>query len=356
MLPLLERRSPLRSLVRASSSLGTSGRPKSEGSRTPFSAERLTEWLEPDFRRGNRSPKHELFTFDAPGRHHVEAPSIKMLFSISLTAWCVFLWVDSRLVVRRLPLIPFGDAVLGFKSEGGWLSWNEFCLRSLENPEAAVFSVPYWALVSLGLAFSWRAIAPERDRRVHEEGWDRDRCDHRVFAVLQGYSDPVAELLQAISTPHDTYALHEAYEAVEAVNLSGGNDAAVPLAGLLKDNIEATRITTVHALGKLHADPNLVVPALFEAFAEKDLRYVVTVTLGELVAIDRRIVPTLILALRNENPQIRHAAASALLTIGPAAGAAVPALIVALDDEPLRFEVLLALKKMGSKAKAAARA
>ena len=230
----------------------------------------------------NRSPKHELFTFDAPGRHHVEALDQNALLHQSDGAVRLSL-VDSRLVVRRLPLIPFGDAALGFKSEGGWLSWNEFWLWSRENPEAAVFSVPYWALVSLGLAFSWRAIAPERDRRVHEEGWIAIGAITVCLAVLQGRTDPVAELLQAISTPHDTYALHEAYEAVEAVNRAGrGNDAAVPLAGLLKDNIEATRITTVQALGKLHADPNLVVPALIEAFAEKDLRYVVTVTLGEL--------------------------------------------------------------------------
>ena len=34
---------------------------------------------------------------------------IRMLMPLSLTAVCVFLWVDSWSVVRRLPLIPFGD-------------------------------------------------------------------------------------------------------------------------------------------------------------------------------------------------------------------------------------------------------
>jgi HEAT repeat protein len=47
------------------------------------------------------------------------------------------------------------------------------------------------------------------------------------------------------------------------------------------------------------------------------------------------------------DPNIRHVAASAILKISPAAEAAVPALVETLDDKPLRFEVLLALEKMG---------
>ena len=66
---------------------------------------------------------------------------------------------------------------------------------------------------------------------------------------------------------------------------------------------------------------------MIRAFAEKDLRYVVTVTLGHLGPIDVRVVPALILALRDEDPRIRHASASALLELGAAAESAVPALI-----------------------------
>ena len=68
------------------------------------------------------------------------------------------------------------------------------------------------------------------------------------------------------------------------------------------------------------------------AFADKDLRYVVTVTLGELGPVDGRIVSAILLALRDEDPRIRHTAASALLEIGPAAEAAVLALVAALDE------------------------
>jgi HEAT repeat protein len=279
---------------------------------------------------------------------------IKILVPISLTAVCVFLWVDSWFVVRRLPLIPFGDAALGFKSEGGWLSWNEFWLWSRVNPEAAAFSVRYWALVSLGLAFSWRAIAHHADRRFRWMGWMAISLITVSLALLQGRTDPVVDLLRAIRSPRDPYALHEAYEAAEAVNRAGrGNAAAVPLTALLEENTKEIRVTTIQALGKLHADPNAVVPALIRAFADKDLRYFVTVTLGELGPIDGRIVPALILALRDEDPRIRSAAVSALLEVGPAAEAAVPALIEALDDKPLRLEVLFALKKMGPTARPA---
>lgn len=279
---------------------------------------------------------------------------IKMLVPLSLTALCVLLWVDSRSVVRRLLLIPFGDAALGFKSEAGWLSWNEFWLWSRENPEATAVSVPYWALASLGLALSWRAIARVKDRRVYWGGWMAISVISVSLALLQGRTDPVADLLRAIRSPRDPYALHEAYEAVESVNRAGrGNAAAAPLIGLLEENTSAIRVSAVQALGKLHADPELVVPALIEAFADKDLRYVVTVTLGELRPIDGRIVPALILALRDEDPRIRQAAASALLELGPAAEAAVPALIAALDEAPLRLEVLFALKTMGPKARPA---
>ena len=78
-----------------------------------------------------------------------------------------------------------------------------------------------------------------------------------------------------------------------------------------------------------------------------------TVTLGHLGPIDVRVVRALILALRDEDPRIRHASASALLALGAAAEPAVPALIGALDDAPLRLEVLFALKAIGPKAKPA---
>ena len=112
-------------------------------------------------------------------------------------------------------------------------------------------------------------------------------------------------------------------------------------------------MTAVQALGRLKADPKLVAPALIRARADKELRHVATVSLGEVGSIDGGIVPALILSLSDADPNIRHLAGSAILKIGPAAEAAVPALIDALDEKPVNFEVLLALEKIGPKAKLA---
>ena len=79
----------------------------------------------------------------------------KIFLPVLLAGLCIFLWVDSNFTVRRLPLIPFGDTALGFKSDGGWLSWNEFWFWDKGEPRSdGRLSVPYWALVSLGMVFS----------------------------------------------------------------------------------------------------------------------------------------------------------------------------------------------------------
>jgi HEAT repeat protein len=280
---------------------------------------------------------------------------IMMLLPVVVTALCVLLWIDSRFVVRRLPLIPLGDAELGFKSKDGWLSWNMFWLWNEAHPEAAAISAPYWVIISVALAFARRAVVlRRRDTRVRWWEWTALGAIALSLAFLQGRTDPIEDLLRAIRNPHDRYATHEVFEAVDEVNhAERGNDAVVPLARLLEDNTSSIRVRAVRALGKLHAGPNLVVSALTKAHADKELRYFVTVTLGEIGPIDPRIVPALIVSLRDEGPRIRGAAASALLELGPAAESAVPALVEALDDKALRREVLLALTKIGPNAKSA---
>jgi HEAT repeat protein len=278
------------------------------------------------------------------------------LLPVIVTAGCVFLWIDSLFAVRRLPLIGFGDAELGLKSKDGWLSWNIFWLWAQENPEAAAISVPYWALVSLGLVFTWRAVVRRRkDARFHCWDWAALGTIALALAFLQGWTDSVEDLLRVVRNPRDYYAIHEAFEAVDAVNhAKRGNDAVVPLTRLLEGNTTPIRVTAVRALARLHADPSLVVPVLTKAHADKELRYIVTATMGEIGPIDPRIVPVLILSLKDVDLKVRGAAASAFLEFGPAAEAAVPALVDALDEKPLRLHVLLALAKIGPHAKSAA--
>ncbi len=235
------------------------------------------------------------------------------LFPVIVTAVCALLWVDSLFAVRRLLLIPFGDAELGLKSEAGWLSWNTFWLWDEANPEAAGISFPYCVLTSVGLALAWCAVVLRRkDTRFRWWDWTALGSIALSLAFLQGRIDPVDDLLRAIRNPRDRYAIHEVYEAVDEVNrVERGSEAAVPLSRLLEDNTSSIRVTAVRALAKLHADPKLVVPALTRARADKELRPIVTWALGEIGPIDGRVVPALILSLRDENPEIRAAAASA---------------------------------------------
>jgi HEAT repeat protein len=241
----------------------------------------------------------------------------RTLLPVIPTAVCVFLWVDSTFAVRRLPFIPIGDAALGFKSAAGWLSWDEFTLWDPVNPEAPWISIPYWALVSVGLAFAWRAVVRQRkDPRFRWWEWATLGAVALLLVSLQGRTDPVNHLLRAIRNPHDHYVLHEAYEAVDEVNRADrGGDAAVLLNRLLDDNNSSVRTTAALALGRLHADPKLVVSSLTRAHADKNLRHVVTITLGEIGPVDGRVVPALILSLRDEDPKVRGAAASALLKL-----------------------------------------
>jgi HEAT repeat protein len=281
---------------------------------------------------------------------------VSVLLAVMMTAVCAFLWVDSLFTVRRLPLVPFGDAALGLKSDRGWLSWNTFWLWSKVNPEAVVISVPYCAVILVFVAVAWRSVVVllRKDTRFRWWEWAALGSITLSLAFLQGHTDPVGDLVQAIRNPRDQFALHEAYQAVDEVNRAKrGNDAAMRLIQLLDDNTRTIAATSVRALGKLHADPKLVVPALIKARGDKELRYFATISLGEIRPIDSRIVPALILSLRDQDPRICNVAASAVFEIGPAAEAAVPALIDALDDKPIDFQVFLALEKMGQKAETA---
>jgi HEAT repeat protein len=281
--------------------------------------------------------------------------AIRVFFPIVLTAMLLLLWADSRRTPRRLLFLPAGDAALGVKSQGGWVSRNEFTPWDDENSEQALFCVPYWSLVAVCLALAWRAVALwRRDRRFRR--WEGAVLGAIVLllAALQGRTDPVAHLLKAIRQPPDEYALHDVYEAVAQVNRAGrGNEVAVPLISLLDDRDSVLGVRAARALRKLRADPRIVVPALTAKHTDRKLRYFVTVTLGEIGLADDCVLPALIQLLKDEYPEIRVAAVSALREMGPAAVDAVPALTEELDDKSIRLEVLYALAGMGPSAKAA---
>ena len=119
----------------------------------------------------------------------------------------------------------------------------------------------------------------------------------------------------------------------------------------LKDPEGGVRRDAAEALGKIGPDAKPAVPALSEAF--KDKNEVVRLAAG--VALARIVpegVPALIEALKDKNEVFRLAAAVALARIGPEA---VPALIEALKDEDkvVRVFAAIALAEIGPEAKAA---
>lgn len=80
-----------------------------------------------------------------------------------------------------------------------------------------------------------------------------------------------------------------------------------------------------------------------------------TVAKSQEPASDGRTLSEWIADLKGLAPQTRNAAAYEIARMGPAAAAAVPALIVALDDPAaaVRFPVTVALLEIGPAAKAA---
>jgi HEAT repeat protein len=289
-------------------------------------------------------------------RRLVNPLSIRVLLPIVLAAVLLFLWVDSRRAARRLFLLPGGDAALGLKSAAGWLSWCEFTPWAEEYSEREPFSVPYCALVGVCLALALRGVALRRkSHRFRWWEWMALATIVLCLAAIQGRTDPVAHLLKAIRQPPDEYALHEVFKAVDQVNRVGrGDEVAAPLIGLLDDSDSVLRVRAARALGRLHADPQLVVQALIKEHTDRKVQYFATVSLGQIGPTDDRVVPALVRLLKDPFPEVRGAAVSALQEMGPAAADAVPALIAALDDKSMRLEVTDTLAGMGPSAKAAA--
>ncbi len=142
------------------------------------------------------------------------------------------------------------------------------------------------------------------------------------IACCQGCGDPVDHLAKEVLNPLDPKAFHE---AIDAVNRSGrGNDAASVLIRLLNDNNNSVRSRAARALGRVHADANLVVTALIEARKDESIRFYTTESLGEIGPIDNRVIEALILSLNDKSPRVRFAAVEAFVKIGPAGELAVP--------------------------------
>ena len=121
----------------------------------------------------------------------------------------------------------------------------------------------------------------------------------------------------------------------------------------LRSFVSKDRLYASGSLRAIGPAAEAAVPALIEALKDEDSN-VRGSAADALGKIGPAAVPALIEALRDDDSDVRYTAA-ALARIGPAAEAAVPALIEALkhDDSIVRFNAAYALGKIGPAAEAA---
>ena len=196
-------------------------------------------------------------------------------------------WVDSRLVVCRLPLIPFGDTVLGFKSEGGWLSWNEFWLLVPGEPGSGGL-----CLDCRGFSSRWawpfhggRSLLREIAEFTRKAGL-RSARSPCVLQCFRGALIPSPNCYKPSALLMIHMLCMKLTRRWKRSTAPGRKRCRRAARWFAQGQHRSDPHNHRPGPGEAARGPNLVVPALIEAFAEKDLRYVVTVTLGELGGID----------------------------------------------------------------------
>jgi len=128
--------------------------------------------------------------------------------------------------------------------------------------------------------------------------------------------------------------------------------AVEPLVRALRDTDHEVHVYAAVALGEIGPDASEAIPALVEAFKDKD----VSGTAAEALAkIGPKAIPALIRAARDEDTRVRGCAIMTLGDIGPDAGEAVPVLIDALKsgDDLICVAAALSLGQLGPSAKKA---
>ncbi|WP_160164609.1 sister chromatid cohesion protein PDS5 [Pedosphaera parvula] len=129
------------------------------------------------------------------------------------------------------------------------------------------------------------------------------------------------------------------YALLALANPDVGEDAVAPLASLLKDDNSETRYLAAWALGRVHKQAAVTVPALKSGLEDKDawVRHNAVEALGEFNESAQVSIPVLITAVADTNALVR---AKAIATLGGLCrfnneqdAAVVPALITVLNDQ-----------------------
>jgi HEAT repeat protein len=176
--------------------------------------------------------------------------------------------------------------------------------------------------------------------------------------VLAGQFGPAAkdavEPLAAALKDEDPSIRMQAAMALGSIGPAA--KSAVPaLAGALTDKLEAVQYAAAYALGSIGAEQAL--PALKKAAGSKDtlVRLLTTWAIAKAKPDDKeamsKAVDTLVSAMEDDRPEVRHAASRALWDLQPPPDKLGPALSQALnDDDPAVVQhVIESLASLGAK-------
>ncbi len=251
--------------------------------------------------------------------------------------------------------------------------------EALKNPKAR-----YWAcLVVAEIGEAAKGTVPELLESVKDE---EPEVRHEAFMALAAIGTPSADTLnaaeKALADPENSVKYAAAYVlgmggdasrsstpklielaqdkdpflrsisawAIARANRDNAptfNRAVALLLTALKDQDKDVRLAAVEALEDLRPDHTLVLPALIEAFAEKD-PVILSNVADALVQIGKPAVQPLRNSLKS--PEQRRAAVHVLGRIGPEAKDAIPDLLEALrgeEDKVARREIFMSLSNIG---------
>lgn len=239
---------------------------------------------------------------------------------------------------------------MGPKAKPALLELTKVSLDGNEDERVRRFSI-----LALG------AIGPEAKAAVPLLALmlpDKDYGNSAAYALGNIGEPALQPLLDALTGENDEASLN----ATLGLGKMGpkAKDAVVPLMARLNDSNVTRRYATARVLGKIGPEARAAEKPLRALLKDKDAGVRVSATLA-LARINREYVPTAVADLtavvKDKQSKVREFSASALGEIGPAAKAAVPALIDLLHDfhdKPVdRDWVIRALGRIGPAAKAA---
>jgi HEAT repeat protein len=135
-----------------------------------------------------------------------------------------------------------------------------------------------------------------------------------------------------------------------------GKDAVAPLTAALGGSDAKVRAGSARALGVLGHEASSAGPQLLEkAGADEDpaVRAAALAVLPRVGLAQEKVVPVLIAAVKQDQPDINRAAIDGLLLVRPAGKVAVPALLPLLKEPPFAERAATILGRYGSEARSA---